>query len=58
MDFTDIIEMAESIMGGSTACIIYLVLSYTLDIFITPSISNLISLIIGSIVNFIIQTKH
>lgn len=52
----NIIEMLESILGGSTACLSYLTLSHILDNFISPKVSNLLSLLVSSVINFVIQT--
>lgn len=53
----NIIEIFESISGSTSAFIIYILLSHILDHFITIKESNLISLLVSSIINFIIQTK-
>ena len=53
----NIIEIFESISGGTSAFISYILLSHILDHFITVKESNLISLLVSSIINFIIQTK-
>lgn len=53
----NIIEIFESISGSTSAFISYILLSHILDHFITVKESNLISLLVSSIINFIIQTK-
>lgn len=53
----NLIEILESMSGSLLAFTSYILLSHILDHYIKVKESNIISLLVSSIINFIIQTK-
>ena len=52
-----LIKIAKSMFIGTSITMIYLVVSRTLDYFMEANISNIISLLVTSILNFFLQKK-